>query len=100
MAITFNAFEDEVNAAVIDSLANQTLSINGLNVDGIFVNDYNEVGFVESSNPAFFAKEQDLQIVEHGMDAYMSDGTKYKIVGKRPDGTGITVLELHVEWRT
>ena len=100
MPTPFASLESEVNQAVVADLANKTIKVYDKEVDGIFLNDYDEVGFVESSNPAFVAREQDLQIVGHGMDAYTADGTKYKIVGKRPDGTGMTVLELHVEWRT
>jgi len=100
MPTLFKSLEASVNSAIVKILANQTLTINGLNVDGVFLNEYDEVGFVESSNPAFVAKESDLQLIEHGMDAYSADGTKYQVVGIKPDGTGMKVLELHVEWHT
>lgn len=100
MATPFASLESEVNQAVVADLANKTIKVYDKEVDGIFLNDYDEVGFVESSNPAFVAKSADLVDVEHDMEVYGLDGSKYRVVGIKPDGTGMTILELHVEWRT
>lgn len=100
MPTPFASLESEVNQAVVADLANKTIKVYDKEVDGIFLNDYDEVGFVESSNPAFVAKSADLVDVEHDMEVYGLDGSKYRVVGIKPDGTGMTILELHVEWRT
>lgn len=100
MATPFASLESEVNQAIVTDLANKTIKVYDKEVDGIFLNDYDEVGFVESSNPAFVAKSADLVDVEHDMEVYGLDGSKYRVVGIKPDGTGMTILELHVEWRT
>lgn len=100
MPTPFASLESEVNQAVVADLANKTIKVYDKEVDGIFLNDYDEVGFVESSNPAFVAKSADLVDVEHDMEVYGLDGSKYRVVGIKPDGAGMTILELHVEWRT
>lgn len=100
MPTPFASLESEVNQAIVEDLANKTIKVYDKEVDGIFLNDYDEVGFVESSNPAFVAKSADLVDVEHDMEVYGLDGSKYRVVGIKPDGTGMTILELHVEWRT
>lgn len=100
MPTPFASLESEVNQAVVADLANKTIKVYDKEVDGIFLNDYDEVGFVESSNPSFVAKSTDLVDVEHDMEVYGLDGSKYRVVGIKPDGTGMTILELHVEWRT
>ena len=100
MATPFASLESEVNQAIVTDLANKTIKVYDKEVDGIFLNDYDEVGFVESSNPAFVAKSADLVDVEHDMEVYGLDGSKYRVVGIKPDGAGMTILELHVEWRT
>lgn len=100
MPTPFASLESEVNQAVVADLANKTIKVYDKEVDGIFLNDYDEVGFVESSNPVFLAKSSDLVDVEHDMEVYGLDGSKYRVVGIKPDGAGMTILELHVEWRT
>ena len=100
MPTPFASLEHEVNQAIVTDLANKTIKVYDKEVDGIFLNDYDEVGFVESSNPAFVARSSDLVDVEHDMEVYGLDGSKYRVVGIKPDGTGMTILELHVEWRT
>lgn len=98
MPTPFASFESDVNQSIVKNLANKTIKIYDKEVDGIFLNDYDEVGFVESSNPAFVAKSSDLVDVEHDTEVYGLDGSKYRVVGIKPDGTGITILELHIEW--
>ena len=100
MAAPFAAFETQVNAVVIDVLANKVLIINGQDVEGIYLNEYDEVGFTESSNPAFVAKASDVLGIEHGMEAYAEGGEKFRVVGVKPDETGMVVIELAIEWRT
>lgn len=100
MAAAFASLIAKINDSVIGHLSNKVLIVNGQEVEGIYTNGYDEVGFTESSNPAFVAKSTDLVDVEHDMEVYGLDGSKYRVVGIKPDGTGMTILELHVEWRT
>ena len=100
MVAPFAAFETQVNDVVIDVLANKVLIINGQDVEGIYLNEYDEVGFTESSNPAFVAKASDVLGIEHGMEAYAEGGEKFLVVGVKPDGAGMVVIELAIEWRT
>ncbi len=100
MATPFASLIASVNDAVIAHLANKVMVINGQEVEGIYTNGYDEVGFTESSNPAFVAKAEHVVGIEHGMEAYAEGGEKYRVAGLRPDGDGMVAIELAVEWRT
>lgn len=99
MPTPFAALEQSVNGVVVDNLSNKTLIIDSVSVDGIFDDTYIEAGFVESSNPMFTAKSDDMPSVAQGHKAV--DGAKqYEIVSVQPDGTGMTTIELRLEWLT
>ena len=99
MAIRFADLEVSVNGSVTDNLSNKILVIDSNDVEGIFSKQYVEARFVESNNPTFTAKSSDLIDVVQGCKA--EDGSKqYEVVGVEPDGTGLTKLELRLEWLT
>jgi len=66
-------------------------------ISGIFDQDYFEVidsnAVVESSQPAFTCRTSDVSSVSHG-DILTINSIDYKIVGNKPDGTGMSVLPL------
>ncbi len=69
---------------------------------GVFGDDYVGIGDgladVESSGPMLTCRTSDvdrLKILKG--DRLTIDGDYYTVVGHRPDGTGITVLQVHRE---
>jgi len=66
-------------------------------VNGIFDQDYFEIidsnAVVESSQPAFTCRTIDVTGIAHG-DTLTINSVAYKVVGNKPDGTGMTVLPL------
>lgn len=101
MPAPFAALEASVNDAVIDNLANRVMTIDDVQVSGVYTEDYAEIGLVESYNPVFIVKTSDLpEFLEHGMKVESDDLSRYEIVGIKPDGNGLTALELKVEWLT
>ena len=100
MAAAFASLIAKINDSVIGHLSNKVLIVNGQEVEGIYTNGYDEVGFTESSNPAFVAKSEHVLGIEHGMEAYAEGGEKFRVVGVKPDGFGMSVIEPAVEWHT
>lgn len=99
MPTPFASLEARVNGSVLKSLANKTLSIDHVNIDGVFKDPFEEVGFVESSNPTFETLESNLHCIEQGsMAEEMSTGQQWEVVGIEKDGTGMAKLELRVKW--
>ncbi|WP_299078924.1 hypothetical protein [uncultured Paraglaciecola sp.] len=99
MPTPFASLETRVNDSVLRRLANKTLTIDHVDVDGIFKDPFEEVGFVESSNPTFETLESNLDCIEQGsMAEEMSTGKQWEIIGIEKDGTGIVKLELRVKW--
>ena len=96
MPTPFANLEDVVNSSVISRLANKTLTIEGEEIDGIFNDRFDEVGFVESSNPTFETLTSNIPDVEQGDGAIDALGKNWDVVGVERDGTGITKLELRV----
>lgn len=94
--MTFINVQTKANVAVIQQLANSTLSVNGVEMRGIFGKEYVESNFTESQKPVFTGLSSDLEIIEHGDNVYI-DFNKYKIVNIRPNGTGMTSLILELQ---
>jgi len=77
-----------------------TASLNGgPSFNGIYDKDYFEIidsnSVVESSQPAFTCRTSDVPSVAHG-DTLVINSVSYKVVGNKPDGTGMTVLPLEI----
>jgi hypothetical protein len=72
----------------------------GVEVKVIFHNEYEAVtlfaGQIESSHPYVEVKSSDIESAAHG-DVLEIDGTQYYVSAIKPDGTGITVLELSLD---
>ena len=69
--------------------------IAGPPVTVIYDNDFMAGLEVESSNPVALAASADVAGVAHG-DPVVINGVNHTVVGKKPDGTGFTLLELEV----
>jgi len=77
-----------------------TLTVGGVAVKGIFDSDYFEIGSidggVESTQPGVVCRSSDVVGVVHGVDVIVDSVTHYKVVGVKPDGTGMTELMLEL----
>ncbi len=69
--------------------------IAGNAVTVIFDNEFMAGLDIESSNPVALAASNDVASVVHG-DPVVISGVNHTVVGKKPDGTGFTLLELEV----
>lgn len=65
----------------------------GESIDGIFGNQFFEVGGVESSRPTFLTTAAAVPNDPHG-NTIVIDSINYLIVGHEPDGTGFITLIL------
>lgn len=100
MPLPFARLERRVNASVTQHLANRQMLVDGVPVKGVYMDNYAEIGNIESSNPVFVVEDQFLPYVAHGTKISTEDGgTRYEVVNIKPDGDGMTILELHREWR-
>jgi len=84
--------------AMLDLNGFAVTAISGANtINGIFDQDYFEIidsnSVVESSQPAFTCRTSDVSSISHG-DTLTINSINYKVVGNKPDGTGMSVLPL------
>ena len=91
----FNAFFDTDTHATSVSYTPNGGSSSNINV--IFNNEFNlvdagEVG-VESSTPVVTCKSSDVPNIQQG-DQFTINSVNYQVVIIRPDGTGITEIQL------
>jgi len=63
------------------------------NVDGIFDNTYYDDAGIESSVPVFTCIATDVSDVLQGANLTVKN-VDYQVINARPDGTGITELQL------
>lgn len=94
--MNFSDLETRVNASVNSKLSNKALIIDGVSVSGIFTRSYSDVGFIGSNRPVFIVKTEDIPDIANEQDVRDGDDY-YKVVDIKPDGAGMTVLELHKE---
>jgi hypothetical protein len=68
-----------------------------VSINGIFDNAYDEIegphAGLETSNPAFTCLSSDVSSAAHG-DTLLVNSLTYTVAGVKPDGTGMTTLEL------
>ena len=99
MATPFASLESRVNAATVSKLANKTLKIDYVDVDGIFDDGYAEEGFIETSSPTFETLTANIPEVTQGCTVFEEATNKeWEVIGMQSDGTGMTLLELRVKW--
>jgi len=94
MTTPFASLQSRVTVSIAEKLANETMTINAADVDGILTNEFVTVDFVESKKPVFSCQSSEIVGIAHGDDVVASDSTAYKVRGIQPDGTGMTKLIL------
>lgn len=68
-------------------------ALDGVTVNGIFEDEYVSALGVESTGPVFVLRTVDAGAAQHG-STLIVDGVTWSVVGVRPDGTGVTTLQL------
>lgn len=80
-----------------DDFASTATLDDGTEISVIFHNEYEQVDFstgaVESSAPYVEAKDSDISEIAH-LNKLTIAGIDYKVIAIKPNGTGVTVLEL------
>ncbi len=100
MSAPFAALEARVNASVIACLSNATADLGGsVMVDGEFKQPYaDSFGLVANDKPSFRGLTQSLAslLVDSPFSIRYGNGAPcpYTIVAIRPDGSGMTSLDL------
>jgi hypothetical protein len=93
---------DAVRLAMLQAVGGQTiLAVRG-SFTGVFGDEYLAIGDgvadVESSGPVVTCRSSDVATLKIAKgDRLTIGGAYYTVVGHRPDGTGITVLQVHEE---
>lgn len=96
MPTPFASLEARLNAVTLKKTANATALINGVEVDGVFSNGYEQVAFgvgMADTNPTFRLPTD--AVPADPVDTTIAiDGVGYIIKAHEPDGTGMTILRL------
>lgn len=94
MAAPFAAIETATAANAVAALANVTAVVDGVTVNGIFGNDYDEAfGAVAGTAPTLSCVSSEVTSAAQG-DTVVVGGISYTITSLEPDGTGMTLLRL------
>lgn len=95
MPANFAALEDRVNRATFRHLANAMAQVGAAEFAVIFDAEPVEVldGLADAVGPQASALSSDVAALQYG-SAITIDGTAYTVTGSRPDGPGVTVLQL------
>lgn len=96
MPAPFAALQTRLNDSVVNNLANKTLVIDSVPVDGIFRSEPVLTGMVETNRVVFIAKTNDLSDPAHGSVA-VDGAVIYYIVGVLDDSDGMTKLILELQ---
>ena len=72
-----------------------TATVGGISISGILDREYAEVNGVEGYAPTLLCKESDTSSIPVGAVISVA-GQSYKVMAKRPDGTGMTTIILEV----
>lgn len=92
----FAELEARVNSAVLRSLSNASATLDGVAVEGIFDNGYEQIDMatgISSSGPVFTMASALVPtgVVELPL---VVAGVSYQVAEHKPDGTGMSVLRL------
>ena len=72
-----------------------TVTVGSVSITGILDREYAEVNGVEGYAPTLLCTESDTSSIYIGSQLEV-EGQAYKVMAKRPDGTGMTTLILEV----
>lgn len=91
----FAALEAQLANAAITQLANAVAVVGAAEFPVVFDSEPSEAldGFANVEGPQAAALSSDVASLDHG-DAITIDGTAYTVTAMRPDGPGVTVLQL------
>lgn len=78
----------------VTAIVNGTTSVTGIFDDKFLMVDDLELN-IESSEPQFLCRTSDSSAFTDGM-TFVVNGTSYIITTVEPDGTGFTVITLHL----
>lgn len=95
MPANFAALEDRVNRATFRHLANAMAQVGAAEFAVIFDTEPIEAldGMVDVVGPQASALDADVEVLAYS-SAISINGAAYTVTAKRPDGTGVTVLQL------
>mgnify|MGYP003490035536 CR=1 FL=1 len=94
MAAPVAAIETATAANAVAALANVSAVVDGVAVNGIFGNEYDEAfNAVAGGVPTLHCASADVSSADQG-DTVTIGATSYTIIKKRPDGTGWTTFDL------
>lgn len=96
--MTFAALQSRVNAAVAEKLLTDAATLNGVAITGKFDNGSASglSNMMLGSNPTFTCKTADAGSSSRGQTLVV-DGVSYTVREVKPDGTGISLLELEAQ---
>ena len=90
------AFAEDLSEFLDPDEFAHTATIAGLSVNGILDREFAQDEGVEGTRPMFSCASADVVNAAFG-DTIVVDGSRYKIVQKRADGTGMTDLILELQ---
>lgn len=96
MPTPFAALEQRLNTVTMAKLANATVLLDGVSVDGIFGDAYAQAGGgvgMASTTPSFRLRTEHVPDAPIGK-ALVRDGVTYLIASHDPDGSGMSLLLL------
>jgi len=95
MPANFAVLEDRVNRAIFRHLANAMAQVGASEFAVIFDMDPVEAldGMADVVGPQASALDADVYALTYD-SAISIDGAEYTVTAKRPDGSGVTVLQL------
>lgn len=97
MTTAFASLRSRINFAVLSKLADESATVGGVSVSGIFNNGYNASGLgmagFEATQPSLTCLVADVPSVAHGNSVVVAAGT-FKVAEIEPDGSGFVKLVL------
>lgn len=90
---------DSLNQACMETLGDSGIIINGVEVDAVFHDAYNELGLgagMESSNPYLEMLTTDALNIDGSTPITVSGVLYSAVMPLEPDGTGITIVKLEL----
>jgi hypothetical protein len=90
------AFVEDLSVFFNDGTPGYVLAeIDGVDVGVLFDSPFQEVNFIESSNPIAYVKTADITGVAVN-SVVMNGATEYRVIGVEDDGAGVSKLELRL----
>jgi len=92
--MTFRStFNDTLDPLIVGVLGDDTVTVDGTSVSGVWRESFVEVNGVETTAPTFTSLTSSFPAMSHG-SAVVYDSANYTIVGIEPNETGMTMIVL------